>query len=277
MPQKSDAQDSIVSRMIEVDGVTLHLRSCGEGDAPPLVLLHGLGGDSTAWTLNQRPLAENRPVIALDLPGHGKSERSIGDGAVPTTGALLAHLPDALDIDRFHLAGLSYGGAVAMDAAGRISDHLLSLTCVSATGLGRDVDTGFIKGYLAAESLEVMRPLMESVFHDTRIVNDAMVGYALLGRANPEFRRCIHRIIDANFEDGAQKFRYRDTLATLPCPVHVIWGREDTIVPVEHATFQDGDIDVHVFDGVGHMPNVEAAERFNRLLAGLLAAADPQL
>lgn len=273
MARNSDAQEPIVSRRIDVDGVSLHLRSCGDG-AAPLVLLHGLGGDSTAWTLNQRPLAADRPVIAVDMPGHGQSDREVGDGTVPATGALLSGLPDALGIDRFHLAGLSYGGAVAMDLAGRLPDRLLSLTCLSATGLGSEVDTGFIEGYLEAETPEAMRPLMESVFHDTRIVNDAMVGYALLGRADPDFRQCVRRIINANFQNGAQRFRYRDALGALPCPVHVIWGREDGIVPVGHAAFPDSDIDVHIFDSVGHMPNVEAAERFNGLLARLLADAD---
>ena len=49
---------------------------------------------------------------------------------------------------------------------------------------------------------------------------------------------------------------------------------EDRIVPVAHAEKLESDLPVHIIDGVGHMPNAEAAEAFNRLVGTLLAAAD---
>jgi pyruvate dehydrogenase E2 component (dihydrolipoamide acetyltransferase) len=259
--------------MVEIDGTVLHLRMVGAGSAP-LVLLHGLGGDSTSWTLNQRQLAQGRPAISVDLPGHGKSSRDVGDGTVPSTGALLSRLPDALGIERFHLLGLSYGGALAMDLASRLPDRILSLTCVSATGLGREVNIDFIQGYLRAESPEAMRPWLEMLYHDRRKINDAMIAYALFGRADPAYRNCVQQITDANFENGGQRYNYREALDSFPFPVHVIWGSEDRIVPVAHADALHPDIPVHVLDAVGHMPNAEAAERFNALVNDLIAAVD---
>lgn len=264
----------IVSRMVELDGTTLHLRVVGDG-AAPLVLLHGLGGDSTSWTLNQRQLAADRQVISVDLPGHGKSDRTVGDGTVPSTGALLSGLPDALGIDRFHLLGLSYGGALALDLAGRIPDRILSLTCVSTTGLGHEVNIDFILGYLDAETPETMRPELEKIYHDTRKINDAMVGYALFGRADATYRECVRTITDANFLNGGQRFSYRDAIAAFPFPVNLVWGREDRIVPIAHAESLQPEVPVHILDGVGHMPNAEAADRFNELIIRLIADADP--
>ena len=275
MTTEQESKKKIVSRMIELEGIALHLREVGDGGAP-LVLLHGLGGDSTSWTLNQRQLAEKRPVISVDLPGHGKSGRSVGDGTVPSTGALLSALPDAIGLDRFHLLGLSYGGALAMDLAGRIPDRILSLTCVSATGLGHEVNLDFILGYLDAETPEAMRPQLEKLYHDTRKINDAMVGYALFGRADAAYRDCVRHITNANFLDGGQRYSYRDTITGFPFPVNLVWGREDCIVPVAHAESLGPDIPVHIFDGVGHMPNAEAADRFNELVIGLIANADPK-
>jgi pyruvate dehydrogenase E2 component (dihydrolipoamide acetyltransferase) len=263
----------VKSRMIEVDGLSLHLRVVGQGN-PPLVLFHGLGGDSTSWTLNQRALSAGRQVIALDLPGHGKSDRAVGDGTVPWLGEFLTRLPDRLGIDRFHLLGLSYGAAVAMDMAGRLPDRILSLICVSATGLGPEVNIGFIQGYLRAETPDTMRPLLEMLFHDTRKINDAMVGYALAGRADPGFRDCVARITDANFENGQQRFAYADRVTAYPFPVHLIWGREDRIVPVAHAERLQDALSVHILDAIGHMPNAEAAEAFNRLVRDRLTAAE---
>jgi pyruvate dehydrogenase E2 component (dihydrolipoamide acetyltransferase) len=263
----------VVSRFIELDGLSLHLREVGHGRAP-LILLHGLGGDSTSWTLNQRALSADRPVISLDLPGHGKSARDVGEGTVPWLGAFLTRLPDRLGIDRFHLLGLSYGAAVAMDLAERIGDRILSLTCVSATGLGHEVNIDFIQGYLRAETPEAMRPCLELLFHDTRKINDAMVGYALFGRADPSYRACVRKITDANFENGGQRYNYRDALGRFPFPVHVIWGREDRIVPVAHADGLPPDVRVDILERAGHMPNAEASERFNRLVVGRIAAAE---
>ena len=273
MASEPAAKLSIEPRIIDVDGLALHLRVAGNG-TPPLLLLHGLGGNSTSWTLNQRALAAGRQVFALDLPGHGKSARIVGDGTVPSTGALLSRLPDALGIERFHLLGLSYGGALAMDMAGRMPDRILSLTCVSATGLGHEVNIDFIQGYLRAETPAAMRPWLEMLFHNSRKVNDAMVGYALFGRADPTYRDCVQRITDANFENGGQRYSYREALGRFPFPVHVIWGREDRIVPVAHADGLHPDVRVEILERAGHMPNAEAAERFNRMVVDLLAAVD---
>jgi len=269
------SKKKIISRMVELDGTTLHLRVAGDR-APPLVLLHGLGGDSTSWTLNQRQLAANRQVISVDLPGHGKSDRKVGDGTVPSTGALLSGLPDAIGLDRFHLLGLSYGGALALDLAGRNPDRILSLTLVSATGLGHEVNIDFILGYLDAETPETMRPELEKIYHDTRKINDAMVGYALFGRADATYRECVRRITHANFLNGGQRFSYRDAIAAFPFPVNLVWGREDRIVPVAHAESLRPAVAVHILDGVGHMPNAEAADRFNDLVIRLIADADAQ-
>ncbi len=267
----------IISEIVDVDGTRLHVRRVGEiggkGEAP-LVLLHGLGGDSTSWTLNQRALAAGRPVIAVDLPGHGRSDRAVGDGTVPATGALLSGLPDALGIDRFHLVGLSYGGALAMDMAGRLRERILSLTCVSATGLGHEVNIDFILGYLDAETPEAMRPCLELLYHNQRKINDAMVAYALFGRADPDYRTDVRRITDANFENGGQRFNYRDALEGFPFPVHVVWGREDRIVPVAHTENLPLAVHVEILDDAGHMPNAEKAEAFNTLMLNLIAAVD---
>jgi pyruvate dehydrogenase E2 component (dihydrolipoamide acetyltransferase) len=270
-----EIKQKIVSQMVDLGGTTLHLRVFGNGRTP-LILLHGLGGDSTSWTLNHRQIAAGRRVISVDLPGHGKSDREVGEGTVPSTAELLSQLPDALGIERFHLLGLSYGGALAMDLAGRIPDRIRSLTCVSSTGLGHEVNLDFILGYLDAETPEAMRPQLEKLYHDTRKINDAMVGYALFGRADSDYRACVRRITDANFLNGGQRYNYREALAAFPFPVNVIWGREDRIVPVAHAESLPDHIPVHILDDVGHMPNAEAADRFNELVNGLIGEIDDE-
>lgn len=255
--------------IIDLDGVAIRTRQMGSGDAAVL-LLHGLGGDATSWTLNQKALAESRRVIAIDLPGHGGSSKSIGDGGIPSIARLIADLPDALNIDRFDLVGLSMGGAVALELAFHYGDRLRSLTCVSSAGFGDDINTDFIHGYLRADTMQAMRPNISILFHDERRVNDAMVSYAVMARQNPDFRAGIQRMTEANFPDGTQTYTYTDRLQDLAMPTHLIWGRHDRIAPPAHAERLTSMLPVTMIENAGHMPNVEAAEAFNTALENIL-------
>src|SRR3546814_11355779 len=67
-------------RCVDAGGWRLRYREMGSGD-PPLVLIHGLGGDCNAWALNHAALAADRRVLAVELPGHGGSEKEVGDGS----------------------------------------------------------------------------------------------------------------------------------------------------------------------------------------------------
>lgn len=269
MPAETQPREPGKRHIVEADGAAFYVRDSGDGGTP-LFLLHGLGGDSTSWTLNQPVLSAQRRVIAVDLPGHGRSGTNLGDATVPTFGTMISALPDALGIESFHLLGLSFGGAVAIEMALRLGPRVRSLTCLSATGLGDEVDTDFIHGYLDAEDTDTMRRVLSISFCDTRLINDAMVGFALAGRADPALRARVTRIADANFADGRQKFTYLDRLGDLAAPLHLIWGREDRIVPVGHATAVAGAQSTHIFERTGHMPHIEAAEAFNRRVLDIL-------
>ncbi len=269
MPADGTKSDRSEIAVVDLDGVRIRTRQKGDsGDT--VLLLHGLGGDATSWTLNQKALATARRVIAIDLPGHGGSSRSIGDGGIPSIARLIADLPDALNIDRFDLVGLSMGGAVALELALHHGDRVRSLTCVSSAGFGEEINTDFINGYLRAETMQAMRPNIAILFHDDRRVNDAMVSYAVMARQNPEFRAGIARMTEANFSAGRQRYIYTDRLQDLAMPIHLIWGRHDRIAPPAHAERLTSTLPVTMIEDAGHMPNVEAADAFNDALLRIL-------
>ena len=89
------------------DGMRLHVASSGDG--PPLLLLHGFTGSSETWTPFRAPFGAAHRVIALDLPGHGRSSAP----AEPESYALdrfardLALVLDELGVDRVALLGYS--------------------------------------------------------------------------------------------------------------------------------------------------------------------------
>src|SRR5256885_9081259 len=95
-------------RDIEAGGKRLRLLDLGAGDAVPVLFVHGFGADLNAWMFNQPALAETRRTIALDLPGHGGSTKTL-DPAVDSASfaADLDRALAALAIDTVHLVGHS--------------------------------------------------------------------------------------------------------------------------------------------------------------------------
>jgi pyruvate dehydrogenase E2 component (dihydrolipoamide acetyltransferase) len=73
--------------------------------------------------------------------------------------------------------------------------------------------------------------------------------------------------------EGRQRVQVADRLAELDVPLLVVWGAEDRIIPADHARRVPGEAQLHVLDGRGHSPHMEAAGEFNRLMEGFLAGA----
>jgi esterase len=95
----------------------LFLDDGGKGPGAPLVLVHGLGADSTAWSSQLDHLRKSRRVLAPDLRGHGKSERA----AEYTVQSIVDDLLETLLVlgERFWLAGHSFSGSVVSRFAGQ--------------------------------------------------------------------------------------------------------------------------------------------------------------
>src|SRR5688572_8995468 len=77
------AEAGPTAETIDVGGRKLRHLRLGPETGTPILLLHGYGADMSSWMFNQAALAEDRPVYALDLPGHGGSTKDVGEGSVP--------------------------------------------------------------------------------------------------------------------------------------------------------------------------------------------------
>jgi pimeloyl-ACP methyl ester carboxylesterase len=108
------------------------------GDGPPLVLIHGLGGSKVVWKPVMGRLCAERDVIALDLPGFGRSPDP-GNGFVPTAaelGRVVSEFCAGLGVERPHVAGNSLGGWIALEMA---ADGTAASVCgLSPAGLWRN-------------------------------------------------------------------------------------------------------------------------------------------
>jgi 3-oxoadipate enol-lactonase len=104
------------------------------GDCGPAVLLvHALGLDWRMWEPVMGRLSAGRRVFAYDIRGHGQAADAPSPFTMNDTAADLIGVLDALDLDRAHVAGLSFGGAVAQAAAVAYPERFASLALMATT------------------------------------------------------------------------------------------------------------------------------------------------
>jgi pyruvate dehydrogenase E2 component (dihydrolipoamide acetyltransferase) len=160
---------------VEVGDHKLRYLLMGAGETEPLVLIHGFGGDLNNWLFNQPVLAERRPVLALDLPGHGGSSKSMEAFDIDSLGRVVGEFLDMLDLQVTHLAGHSLGGAVAAQLALTRPDRVGSLTLIASAGLGPDINMDYIRGFIGARRRKDLKPVVEQLFADPSLVNRDML------------------------------------------------------------------------------------------------------
>ena len=118
-----------------------HVRS---GTGEPLVLLHGVGDTLAAWTPVREILARDHEVIAVDLPGFGRSRMLSGE--TPTPAALARAVAAFMGGQDFHVAGNSLGGGIALELAK--AGTVLSATALSPIGFARGWERAWLRGTL---------------------------------------------------------------------------------------------------------------------------------
>jgi pyruvate dehydrogenase E2 component (dihydrolipoamide acetyltransferase) len=255
---------------VEVEGIRLRYVRVGEGDRT-VVLLHGFGGDKDNWLFNLELLAEGRTVYALDLPGHGESDKRVADGSVDALAATVLGFLDALGIRQADLVGHSLGAAVAMAVAAAVPTRVRSLALLAPAGLGPEANVEYLRGFVAAQSRRELKPHVEKLFADPALVTRDLLENLLRFKRLDGAQTALQTVLEGFVSQGAQATVLADRIADLGIPILVVWGAEDQIIPAGHAAALGGKATIHVIEGRGHMVHMEGAGEVNRLLADHLS------
>ncbi len=270
-PEEDEAEADSGPQSIEVDGrrIVYHDRMPDREDGPPLVLLHGFGGDKDNWLFNIDALAVGRRVLALDLPGHGESAKDIAGGDLAALAGVVLAFLDALSIPRAHLAGHSLGGAVAIAAARAAPERVASLSLIGAAGLGEGVNDDYLTGFIEAQRRKELKTVLQMLFNDPDLVGkDMLEGVSRFKRMDGA-DAALRAIRDAVFPGGVVTEDVAGALAAYDGPVLAIWGEADRIVPPPSGGLS-GEISVEIIPAAGHMPQLEASSRVNSLMDDFL-------
>ena len=272
-PSEGEEEAESAYRRIEAGGYSLRYAQQGEG-GEAVVLVHGFGGDLDNWLFNLGDLAAQRTVYAFDLPGHGQSSKKVDDGTLAGLVQALVDFMDALGIEHAHLVGHSLGGAIIQQLALEQPARARSLSLIGSAGLGPDINTAYINGFIDSQSRRDTKKVLEALFADSSLVSRQMVEDILKYKRLDGVTEALKTIAGSVFGNGAQQRQFREELATLSVPVQVIWGSEDRIIPAAHAQGLPDNVAVAVLDGQGHMVQMEAASEVNKLLQAHFAAVE---
>ncbi|HYH17078.1 MAG TPA: acetoin dehydrogenase dihydrolipoyllysine-residue acetyltransferase subunit [Azospirillum sp.] len=244
---------------------TIRYARRGEG-GPTVVLVHGFGGDLDNWLFTIDALAEGATVYALDLPGHGQSTKTPADPSLPGLSKAVLAFMDAVGVGAAHVVGHSMGGAVAMRTALDAPERVASLSLICSAGLGREINQGYIDGFINATARRDLKPVLETLFADAGLVSRQMIDDLLKYKRLDGVDGALRAIASSMFEGGAQTAILGGAVGAANVPTLVVWGEQDRVIPAAHATAPGSTARVEVIPNAGHMVQMEAAGRVNALL-----------
>jgi pimeloyl-ACP methyl ester carboxylesterase len=242
----------------DVGDYRIHWVEAGEGPRP-LVLLHGLSGSSRWWQRNAGAVAGHTRVVIPDVIGFGRSRCPGPLPDVPALAEVLAQWMASLGEDGVSLVGHSMGGHLSIHLAARHPELVRRLVLVDAAGIPRPLTPR----HVARFAYEMTPPRR---WGDPRFL-PVIVGDALAAGPFTILRALRHILRDD----------VRPLLSSIEAPTLIIWGENDSIVPLEHGRALRRSIPnarLLVLKGAYHNSMVDRPHDFNAALLAFLAGAE---
>jgi pyruvate dehydrogenase E2 component (dihydrolipoamide acetyltransferase) len=266
-----EADEAAVFQWAEVAGIRVRHARRGPEAGVPVLFVHGFGGDLGNWLFNLDAVAEASPVIALDLPGHGQSDARLPGSTLGALAGFMAMFLDQLGVQRVHWVGHSMGGAIGAQFALDHPQRVASLALVASAGLGPEIDSGYIDGFVQAASRRELKPVVERLFADPSLVSRQLIDDLLRYKRIDGVADLLGALGAALFGGGRQSALPATQLPGTGLPLLVVWGADDRVIPAAHAQAAPAGATVAVLPGAGHMVMMEKAGEVNALLRKHLA------
>jgi len=275
---RSTADDSL---QIVVDGVTLRVLDVGQGT--PLLLLHGWSDSTYTWHQLIPRLQDRYRLVAFDWPGFGYSDKPAGGMGYEDLVGVCDGVLDGLGIGRAIVVGNSMGGGAAVRFAADRPQRTLGLVAIDAAAAVGQGQGPWLQSILTTPGVGhaavwVMGRLTHRVSLTTAVadgdsVTDAIVEEMYLPLNTPNGRTAMLE----QFIEIKQNPVTRSVAARVRVPTLVLWGREDSWIPLSTGeTLRDviPGARLEVLDHVGHLPQWEAPEVAARLIDGFVRSVE---
>jgi 3-oxoadipate enol-lactonase len=237
-----------------------------------VVLLHSLGTDRTLWEGQVDLLiAAGRRVLAIDLPGHGRSTAGIGPYTIDTMGKDVREVIEIVESGAFEIMGISFGGLVGLWLAITAPERVSAL--IAANTSGRLGSKTLWDDRIAA----VRRSGLGSISHDVL----ARFFAPNFARDHPERFARFSEIFSSTDPVGYTGCCtiLRDTdltgqVSSISCPVLVVGGDLDVATPPDQVRTLHRQIEgsmIEVIQGAAHLSNVDRPDAYNQIVGDFLS------
>jgi pimeloyl-ACP methyl ester carboxylesterase len=264
----------------EVNGQRLYHEVVGEGE--PLLCIAGLTCDTLVWIPQVQAFAAAHRTVIFDNRDAGQSSMAGSEYEIADMARDALALADHLELDTFHLLGVSMGGAIAQEVALQAPDRIRTLTLAVTFPAG---------SAYARRLAEVWSARLEEISHEQHVDELMLLNHsegfydhpemvefirtAMVNNPHPQPRDAFGRQIAACGRHDA-----RDRLGSLTMPTHVIGGEYDILVPVWKSKEIAGLIPgakLTILPAAPHGLSVERADEFNGAVLEFIreAAATP--
>jgi pimeloyl-ACP methyl ester carboxylesterase len=283
---------SLPGRFLELDdGLRVFVHRSGPAAHPagpdtlvPLVLLHGYLDSHWGFRSILPALAERVPVVAVDLPGFGESDRpQVFSYDVPGFAQVIHAVLDALGIRRATILGHSLGAAIALEMAARWADRVSRLVLLDAAVYPLDpplearlaftpvIGPALFKRVYGRRDLR--RVLRNLYFRDPRLASEEQVDYMWDRLNRPGGREAAYRTLQTIYLAPLGGERVKQ----VRCPALILWGDEDRAQPLASGRRLAHDLPGSLLEPIaaaGHMPHLERPREVLRRVVPFLSSGD---
>lgn len=254
------------SKFLIWKGNEIHYTDRGRGEI--ILLIHGFGGSYYNFEALSRKLSNNYRIINVDLPGSGLSD--FNHSSKPNTiffdefKDYFSFLVDTLNLESFHVVGNSLGGVMAYSLAVSMPEKVKDLILLNSAGY--ELDKVISKG-AGPLRFKWVKPLVEKGAPMFLVKYFVTFPFADKSKVDTSEFRYDYLLTNRKGNlicqvDLASSHQYPDTtiIKNIKCPTLILWGKEDNIIPVEHAGKFKRDITnshVKIYSPCGHMPQME--------------------
>mgnify|MGYP001266875424 CR=1 FL=1 len=253
----------------------IYYKTIGKG--PPLIFLHGIGGNSSNWEEQQIYFSREYTTIAWDARGYGHSEDYYGPLTFSDFSKDLAVLLESLNIKKAHFVGLSMGARILMDFFSVYSKRVATLTLCDCY---YSFEENFLNLSKRKKYIEIrQKPLLEgkaltdiapkiikSLVSPSCSENIKKKIYNSLSKIRSEsYLKTIKEAINYDVTKGLSNFNV---------PVQLIFGEHDALTPPSLGESMKEKIinsNLDIIPNAGHLSNMEKPEIFNKILLNFLS------
>jgi 2-hydroxy-6-oxonona-2,4-dienedioate hydrolase len=266
------SKQSTPQKFTNVNGCMIRYLEDGPTDGKILILLHGLGASAERWSRVIPTLSGDYRVIAPDIIGFGYSDKPAVDYTMDFFIEFLRSFLDKLGISKASIIGSSLGGHIASEFAIRFNHMVEKLVLVSPAGMMRKSSPALDRYIMAAlypEYQRVCETFREMVYDPNAINQEILMDFVnrmSLPNAKYAFMSTLLGIRYAP--------RLTDRLSNIIAPTLLVWGENDTTIPLAECANQYNGIpnmeELVVMKNCRHIPPIEKPATFNRIVLRFL-------